>query len=110
MPGEKIYFEICSPQEACEIVEGMKQNAWFDMLIINLGWIPIGEDDGGNLLMWQQTGKIYDGVFAYILHDECVRWVGSSGENCKVSCRNVNCDANWCTFEQKYLIPLNKLP
>jgi hypothetical protein len=103
--GEQIYIEtIYTQQEAADTIQDMSIYPWFDTLITNLGWYPIAEDSGGNILFWLQTGKILDGIFLYVLHDECV------GENCERFCAFSTCGVDYPAFTEKFLSALSTLP
>jgi hypothetical protein len=100
---ERVYIEtIYNEEEAQGAIQDMCVYPWFDKLITDLGWYPIGEDALGNILLWKQGNTIFEGVLIYILHDECVK-----GE-CKFidvgsSCKNEE------SFKKNFLIPLSAL-
>jgi hypothetical protein len=71
-------------------------------VITKLGWYPIGEDALGNILLWQQFGTIFEGVFLYILHDEC-----AEGECIFIDVYS-DCE-NEESFGENFLIPLGAL-
>jgi hypothetical protein len=103
--GEQVYIEtIYSQQEAHDTVQDITIYPWFDALITDLGWYPIGEDGCGNILFWMQVGKIFDGTFLYVVHDEC------AGGSCKMFDAFSRCGDNYEAFAEKFLIPLSALP
>jgi hypothetical protein len=95
---EAIYIDmIYNQMESVLAVQNLVEYPWFNEMIFNLGWYPLGEDACGNILFWRQTGKIYDGIFIYALHEI------ESDKGCAVATLGCSCGSNWDSFVFTYV-------